>query len=243
MDGPSDAGVIRPRLDSEEAVVVANGIVPRYSDLDAYAMAACGLDEALRNYVCAGGDPDHWAFLDNFCWCDPVAGPRNPDGEYKLAQLVRANRALYEYALAYSCPMISGKDSMKNDYIGGDVKISIPPTILISVIGKMKDVKKAVTMDIKRPDSLIYSWVQRKTSSGAASTWRAWAGRAPVFPGVDAKGSLTRYKALHRAMKRGLVLAAHDCSDGGLAVCLAEMAFAGGFGLCVDLAQVPAEPA
>ncbi len=98
--------------------MVSNGIVPRYSDLDTYHMAACALDEALRNYVCVGGNPDHWAFLDNFCWCDPVASPRNPDGEYKLAQLVRANMALFDYALAYSCPMISGKDSMKNDYIG-----------------------------------------------------------------------------------------------------------------------------
>ncbi len=242
MDGPSDAGVVRPRLDSEEAVVVANGIIPRYSDLDAYAMAACGLDEALRNYVCAGGDPDHWAFLDNFCWCDPVAGPRNPDGEYKLAQLVRANRALYEHALAYSCPMISGKDSMKNDYIGGDVKISIPPTILISVIGKMEDVKKAVTMDIKRPDSLIYLLGVTRGELGCSEYLASLGRKGARVPGVDAKASLKRYKALHRAMRRGLVLAAHDCSDGGLAVCLAEMAFAGGFGLSVDLAQVQAEP-
>ncbi len=242
MDGPSDAGVIRPRLDSEEAVVVANGIVPRYSDLDAYAMAACGLDEALRNYVCAGGDPDHWAFLDNFCWCDPVAGPRNPDGEYKLAQLVRANRALYEYALAYSCPMISGKDSMKNDYIGGDVKISIPPTILISVIGKIKDVKRAVTMDIKRPDSLIYLLGATKGELGCSEYLASLGRKGARVPGVDAKGALKRYKALHRAMQRGLVLAAHDCSDGGLVVCLAEMAFAGGFGISVDLARVHAEP-
>ena len=71
------------------------------------------------------------AFLDNFCWCDPVSSAKNPDGEYKLAQLVRANKALFDYALAFSCPMISGKDNMKNDYMGTDVKISIPPTILI----------------------------------------------------------------------------------------------------------------
>ncbi|HPC48223.1 MAG TPA: AIR synthase-related protein, partial [Deltaproteobacteria bacterium] len=134
-DGPSDAAVVRPLLDSEEGVVVSCGIVPRYSDIDTYHMAACALDEALRNYVCVGGDPDHWAFLDNFCWCDPVESEKNPDGAFKLAQLVRANMALHDYAVAFSCPMISGKDSMKNDYIGAGIKISIPPTILISVIG------------------------------------------------------------------------------------------------------------
>ena len=92
-DGPADAGVVRPLLDVMDGVVVSNGICPRYSDIDAYHMAANALDEALRNYVCTGGDPGHWAALDNFCWCDPVQGPRNPDGAYKLAQLVRANKS------------------------------------------------------------------------------------------------------------------------------------------------------
>ncbi|MGD0820119.1 MAG: AIR synthase-related protein [Desulfomonilia bacterium] len=240
-DGPSDAGVIQPLLDSNEGVVVSNGIVPRYSDLDAYHMAACALDEALRNYICVGGNPDHWAFLDNFCWCDPVVSARNKDGSFKLAQLVRANRALYDYALAYSCPMISGKDSMKNDYIGGDVKISIPPTILISVIGKIPDITKAVTMDIKREGSLIYILGKTKNELGGSEYLASFGRKGAFVPEVDAKKALKRYRSLHRAITEGLILSAHDCSDGGLAVCLAEMAFSGGFGLAVDLGKVPSE--
>ncbi|HPI92051.1 MAG TPA: AIR synthase-related protein [Deltaproteobacteria bacterium] len=240
-DGPSDAAVIRPLLESDEGVVVSNGIIPRYSDLDAYHMAACALDEALRNYVCVGGNPDHWAFLDNFCWCDPVAGPRNPDGEYKLAQLVRANKALYDYALAYSCPMISGKDSMKNDYIGGDVKISIPPTILISVIGKMADAKKAVTMDIKQPGSFIFLLGITKNELGCSEYLASWGKKGFRLPAVDAKKALRRYRLIHEGINQGLILSAHDCSDGGLAVCLAEMAFAGGYGMDIDLGRVKAE--
>ena len=240
-DGPSDAAVIRPLLDSEEGVVVSNGIMPRYSDLDAYHMAACSLDEAIRNYVCVGGNPDHWAFLDNFCWCDPVAGPRNPDGEFKLAQLVRANKALHDYALAYACPMISGKDSMKNDYIGGDVKISIPPTILISVIGKIEDVKMAVTMDIKQPDSLLFLLGTTKNELGCSEYLASWGMKGARLPAVDAKKALRRYRLLHEAIRQGLILSAHDCSDGGLAVCLAEMAFAGGYGMDIALERVKAE--
>jgi phosphoribosylformylglycinamidine synthase len=241
-DGPSDAGVIRPLLGSYEGVVVSNGIVPRYSDLDTYHMAACALDEALRNYICVGGNPDHWAFLDNFCWCDPVASPRNPDGEYKLAQLVRANKALFDYALVYSCPMISGKDSMKNDYMGGDVKISIPPTILISVIGKMEDIRKAVTMDLKQEGSLIYILGTTKNELGASEYLASFGKKGSTVPQVNADASLKRYRNLHQAIEKGLVLSAHDCSDGGLAVCLAEMAFSGAYGLSIDLGKVSAAP-
>ncbi|MCW8860512.1 MAG: phosphoribosylformylglycinamidine synthase subunit PurS, partial [Deltaproteobacteria bacterium] len=148
-DGPSDAAVFRPLLDSFEAVVVAHGICPSYSDIDTYHMMACAIDEGLRNYVAVGGDIDHVAGLDNFCWCDPVLSEKTPDGPYKAAQLVRANRALYDYCVAFAVPLISGKDSMKNDYQIGNQKISIPPTVLFSVIGKMADARQAVSMDVK----------------------------------------------------------------------------------------------
>ncbi|MGB4088094.1 MAG: AIR synthase-related protein, partial [Smithellaceae bacterium] len=115
-DGPSDAAVIRPLFDSMEGVVVAHGICPRYSDIDAYWMTACVIDEAVRNAVAVGVDPDHLAGLDNFCWCDPVQSEKTPDGHFKLAQLVRANMAIFDITTGYGVPCISGKDSMKNDY-------------------------------------------------------------------------------------------------------------------------------
>lgn len=101
-------------------------------------------------------DPDRMAGVDNFCWCDPVQSEKTPDGEYKLAQLVRACKALSELCVAYGVPCISGKDSMKNDYTGGGKKISIPPTVLFSVLGIMDDVKKAVTSDFKKPGDRLY---------------------------------------------------------------------------------------
>ena len=237
-DGPSDAGVVRPLLDLMDGVVVSNGICPRYSDIDAYHMAANALDEALRNYVCTGGDPEHWAALDNFCWCDPVQSPRNPDGTYKLAQLIRANRALYDYTIAFSCPLVSGKDSMKNDYINEGLKISVPPTLLVSVIGRIEDVTKAVTMDAKKPGDIVYLLGMTKDELGASEYLASLGIIGSSVPKVDARSALERYKRFHTAIKKGLIASAHDCSDGGLVVALAEKAFAGGLGIEADIANV-----
>ena len=240
-DGPSDAAVVRPILDISKGVVVSNGIVPRYSDIDTYHMTACALDEALRNYICVGGDPGHWACLDNFCWCDPVASERNPDGEHKLAQLVRANKALYDYTTAFSCPLISGKDSMKNDYIGPGVKISIPPTILISVIGTIDDVQQAVTMDLKHTGDILYLLGPTKKELGASEYFASFGVVGSSVPKVDASAAMTRYRNFHTAAVRSLIASAHDLSDGGLAVALAECAFAGDVGVEVNLGAVDAE--
>ncbi len=237
-DGPSDAAVIRPVLDSLQGVVVSNGIIPRYSDIDTFHMTACALDEALRNYVCVGGNPEHWACLDNFCWCDPVASEKNPDGEYKLAQLVRTNKALYEYTKIYRCPLVSGKDSMKNDYVGQGIKISIPPTILISVIGIIDDITTAVTMDIKKPGDLIYLLGMTGKELGASEYFATYGIIGSSVPRVDAQGALKRYKRMNEAIRKGLIRSAHDVSDGGLAVALAEKAFAGSVGISADLSKV-----
>lgn len=238
-DGPSDAAVIRPLLDSMEGVVVAHGICPRYSDIDTYHMTACAIDEAIRNAVAVGADIRRLAGLDNFCWCDPVQSEKNPDGEYKLAQLVRANQAIYDYTTAYGVPCISGKDSMKNDYQIGKTKISIPPTILFSVIGTVPDVRKAITMDAKHPGDLIYVVGETKEELGG-SEWLAMKGFiGNRVPRVDAKTALTIYRAIHRAVEEGLIASCHDCSDGGLGVALAETAIAGALGLAVDLRRVP----
>ena len=238
-DGPSDAAVIRPLLRSFEGVVVSNGIVPRYSDIDTYDMAACAVDEALRNYVAVGGDPDWAAALDNFCWCDPVQSEKTPDGRFKLAQLVRANRGLFDAVTSYEVPLISGKDSMKNDYLMGDVKISIPPTLLVSIIGRMEDVRLAVTMDLKSPGSLIYVLGFTADELGGSEYYGHLGYLGARVPKVDFAAARERYRRYAAALRRQLVRSCHDCSDGGLGVAMAEMAFAGGVGVEVDLDLLP----
>jgi phosphoribosylformylglycinamidine synthase len=238
-DGPSDAAVVRPLFDSFEGVVIAHGICPSYSDIDTYHMMANAIDEGLRNYVAVGGNIDHVAGLDNFCWCDPVVSEKTPDGEYKAAQLVRANQALYNYCLAFGVPLISGKDSMKNDYMIGDTKISIPPTVLFSVIGKIEDLRKAVTMDAKAPGDLVYLLGQTRDELGGSEYYAIHEKIGRNVPKVDAKSALQRYRTVNAAQEEGLLASCHDLSDGGLGVALAETAFAGGFGLEIDLNRVP----
>ena len=237
-DGPSDAAVVRPLLDSFEGVVTAHGICPRYSDIDTYHMTANAIDEAMRNYVAVGGSLDLVAGLDNFCWCDPVLSEKTPDGPYKMAQLVRSNQALYDVCMAYSLPLISGKDSMKNDFYDGSVKISIPPTLLFSVIGKMDDARKSVTMDVKRPGDLVYLLGGTADELGGSEYFALSGAVGNKVPKVDTAAALARYRAYLKSVDAGLAASCHDLSDGGLAVAAAESAFAGGYGMRLDLAMV-----
>jgi len=237
-DGPSDAAVVRPLPDRQEGVVVAHGICPRYSDIDTFHMTANAIDEALRNYVAVGGNIEHVAGLDNFCWCDPVQSEKTPDGAYKAAQLVRSNQALYEYCLAFNVPLISGKDSMKNDYQIGETKISIPPTLLFSVIGKIDDVTLATTMDAKRAGDAVYLLGVTRNELGASEFYALHGVLGANVPKVDAKSALARYRSINAAQKAGLIASCHDLSDGGLAVALAETAFSGGLGLDADLRRL-----
>jgi phosphoribosylformylglycinamidine synthase subunit PurSL len=238
-DGPGDAAVLRPLLDCTLGIVVANGICPRYGDIDAYHMVACAIDEAVRNAIAVGGRMGRIAGLDNFCWPDPVPAATNPDAEYKLAQLVRANQALYDYCRAYDLPCISGKDSMKNDYRVGETKISIPPTVLFSVLGVIDDVTAVVTMDAKRPGDVVYVLGVTHAELGGSEYYALLGHLGNSVPRVDAAAARRLYEALSVAIARGLVASCHDCSDGGLGVALAETAFAGGLGMDVDLRLVP----
>ncbi|MDR3073968.1 MAG: phosphoribosylformylglycinamidine synthase subunit PurS [Deltaproteobacteria bacterium] len=240
-DGPGDAAVLRPLLDREEGLVLSHGICPKFSDFDTYWMMANAIDEAVRGAAAVGADPKRLAGVDNFCWCDPVQSERTPDGHYKLAQLVRANQALAAFCTAFGVPCISGKDSMKNDYTGGGVKISIPPTVLFTVLGIIPKAGRAVSSDFKGRGESIYllgRTARELAGSEAASELGVNAGNAPQ---VDAPSAGARYAALHEAIMRRLVSACHDLSDGGLGVALAEMALGGRCGAEADLALVPAE--
>jgi|Deesub1362B_J571_1020462.scaffolds.fasta_scaffold00265_3 phosphoribosylformylglycinamidine synthase len=240
-DGPSDASIIRPILESFEGLVVSNGIIPRYGDIDTYHMVACSLDEAIRNNVAVGGNIDHMAALDNFCWCDPIKSENNPDGDFKLAQLVRANMALYDYTKAFRVPCISGKDSMKNDYVYENIRISIPPTVLFTVVSKIEDVRKAVTMDVKREGDLVYILGFTRDELGGSEYYAMHGYIGNNVPKVNAKEARERYLKLRNAIYEGVVASCHDCSDGGLAVALAESAFSGRMGMEIRAERIPSE--
>ncbi len=234
-DGPSDAGVVAPLLGRKEGIVVSNGICARYSDINAYQMAASAVDEAVRNYVSAGGSLDRLALLDNFCWCDPIQSPDNPDGRHRLAQLVLSCQGLYDACIAYGAPLISGKDSMKNDYKHGKWRISVPPTLLVSAVGRIDDVSLAQTTDFKSEGDAIYVLGETKAELGASEYYAMNNAIGASVPCVNFKKNFAVYRKLELAIKRGLVASCHDCSEGGLAVALAECCIGGNVGAEVSV--------
>ena len=244
-DAPGDAAVIAPIQGKTQGAVISNGIVPRYSDIDSYAMAAASIDEALRNAVCVGVDLELIAGLDNFCWPDPVESAKTPDGRYKLAQLVRANRALDEVCRAYKLPCISGKDSMKNDATLDGEKISVPPTLLFSLIGNHSDVRKAVSSDFKQVGDMIYLVGETHQELGASELAfmlrdesNGESGIGGRVPQIDTSRNLSLYHSLTKAMSNELVSSAHDCSDAGLAAAVAECCFGCDSGADLDVSDI-----
>jgi phosphoribosylformylglycinamidine (FGAM) synthase-like enzyme len=197
-------------------------------------MAASVIDEAVRQIVAVGGDISTIAILDNFCW-------GNPDKPDRLGGLVRAAKGCHDFAVAYGTPFISGKDSFYNEYTDNGKSIAIPGTLLLSAMGIVKDVTKAVTMDFKCPGSLIYLVGKTHDELGGSVYLKTYGAIGNDVPKLNAADALKAYKALSAAIAKRLVLSAHDCSEGGLAVALAEMAFAGGFGATAILKAVPLE--
>ena len=249
-DAPADATVMRVEHGAPGGVILAEGINPFYSDLDTYWMMAGVLDEAVRRVISAGGRLGQIAGLDNFCWPDPVQSEKTPDGAYKMAQLVRANRALYDFTTAFGVPCISGKDSMKNDSVRGGRKISIPPTVLFSAVGMIEDVRRAVTMDFKAAGDRVYVAGLTRPEMGASEYHRRLAQRQGTperfggeVPKVDAESARRLYAAMAEATSRGLLRSSHTPTLGGLAVAFALAAMGGDLGAEIDPAHIPADGA
>lgn len=231
-DGPGDASIIRPVLDSERGIIISNGCNPKYGLIDPYHMAASAIDEAIRQIIAVGGNMDQIALLDNFCW-------GNTDKPDRLGGLVRAAQACYDVAKIYETPFISGKDSLNNEYQVGEESIAIPPTLLISAIAIMPDTTRAISMDAKKAKNLIYVVGDTKDEMGGSHYYEINGMDSSYVPQVDAQHGKKLMKVLSRATSAGLVASCHDCSEGGIAVAAAEMAFAGGLGMKLDLKNVP----
>jgi phosphoribosylformylglycinamidine synthase len=203
--GPSDAAVVRPKLSSMKGVVLGCGLAP--SVADPYDMAIAAIDEAVRNVVAVGADPDKVAILDNFCW-------PSVDTPQLMGTLVRACEACRDAALAYGIPFISGKDSLHNQFTNSETGevIRIPNTLLISAMGVIDDVRKCVTMDLKQRTGQVVL----------------------IKPDDESPATLAKvHRILAEQIAAGKVAACHDVSDGGLAVAAAEMCIASGLGLIV----------
>jgi phosphoribosylformylglycinamidine synthase len=228
MDGPSDAAVLKPlgTWQHNKAFALSVAINPLLGKRDPYAMAVSAVDEAFRNLVAVGADPDQVAILDNFCWGNPTL----PD---RLGALVRTCQGCYDAALAYRAPFISGKDSLYNEFNGKP----IPGTLLISAIGIVPNMERCVTSHLKAPGNRLYLLGETKAELGGSLLYdhlKINGGAAPVMPA----NPLHRYRLLHRAVQQGLIRSCHDLSEGGLAVALAEMCLAGRLGATVEIERL-----
>ncbi len=229
-DGPSDAAAIipKPLEDAKRTLLVGCGLQPHLSDLDPYWMAQTALDEALRNVVCAGGDIEHVAILDNFSW-------GNCEKPQELAALARACAGCYVAAKALGVPFISGKDSLNNEFLSDGKSVAIPGTLLITALS-VSSFERLTSMDFKAPGNLLYQ-LGTTAHELAGSYYEMLEGSQAdsSMPRYQPKNALKLYRLLGQAQSAGLIRSAHDCSEGGLALALAEMAFAGGFGAEISL--------
>jgi phosphoribosylformylglycinamidine synthase len=226
--GPNDAAVLKPLSDSWKGIVLSCGINPSYGKIDPYWMAASAIDEAIRNNVAVGGR--RIALLDNFTW-------GNPEKPERLGSLVRACEACYDVATALGTPFISGKDSLYNESPLGPVT----PTLLISALGVIPDIRLAVSMETKTSGDIIYVVGETFKELGGSEYYRLRGILGKTVPKVQVVQAKRIFKAVTAAIDAGLVKACHDLSEGGLAVAAAEMCFAGGYGMKLDLRKVPQE--
>ena len=235
--GPGDAAVIQPLPDTARGVAIGNGLATGLAS-DPYWMGLAAVDECVRNLVCVGADPDRIAILDNFCW-PSCKDPRN------MGSLVRAAEACLDASLAYRAPFISGKDSLNNQFTTEDGRtIQIPPTLLISGLGVVSDVRRCVSMDAKAPgNALVLVGLTHGRMGGSHARQVGVRAGDDTLPQVDLKAGPTTARAVASAIRDGLVRSAHDCSEGGMLVAAAEMAFAGGMGVQIDLHAMRTEGA
>lgn len=232
-DCPQDGSVLR--IDgSEKALAIGLSLLPQYGDLDPAAMARVSVDEAFRNLVVCGADPDQVALLDNFCM-------GNPDDPAELGRLVETARGLAEAADGFNAPFVSGKDSFYNYFEIDGESITIPVTCLVSAMGVVESLSHRVGATLTRSDSRIaLLGLTGNHTAGSAYADHLGADGAKV-PDADPAAALARYRKVHQAIQHGWIRAAHDLSEGGLAVALAEFGFGGKAALEIDLAQVPEE--
>lgn len=235
-DGPGDAAVVRPLLESRRGLAISCGMNPLYGDLDPYHMATSGIDEAIRNCVAVGADPARIAVLDNFCW-------GFTDRPETLGSLVRAAIACQDLSVVLQTPFISGKDSLHNEFSytdddGNRQTISIPSTLLISALGQVPDVANCTTMDLKAAGNLLYQVGITKDQLGGSHWTLVNDMSGGLVPDVDPHLAKTTFAQMHAAISGGLVRSCHDLSEGGLAAAIAEMAFAGGLGASIDAGEI-----
>ncbi len=235
--GSADAGVMQPfNDDSYPEEIRGVGIAlsldqnPRYNQVDAYWGAVNAVVEAVRNVVAVGATPV--AVTDCLCF----GNPEKPEQMQAFVAAVRgiadACRAIpmKEYPEA-TLPVIAGNVSFYNESAEG----AIPPSPMISCLGVIADINKAITYDLKRAETALVLVGERHDECGGSVYYQLHHELGANIPQPDLATLGREMTAVQRAIASGLILSAHDISEGGVAVALAEMSFKREIGVCVEI--------
>jgi phosphoribosylformylglycinamidine synthase len=232
-----ETSIVRPIFNSPQALTISQGLYPSYSEIDSYQMAGACIDTAIRNLISVGTNPDKIFLLDNFCWC-------SSNDPQRLYQLKKAAEACFDFAKIYEAPYISGKDSMFNDFKGYDgegnpIKISVPPTLLISSIGLIEDVLKTISIDLKFPGDLVYILGETKDELGGSEYFSMNKSVGNNVPKVNGLKNKKMYSDYYKASQSQLIASAISITRGGLGIALAKTALAGKLGIKISLTNLP----
>ena len=234
-----NSSVIKPVFGTDRGVVMSQALFPRMSEINCYDMAGVAIDSAIRNAVAAGGNINHMALMDNFCWC-------SSDDPERLCQLKDSARGCYEFATVYRTPFISGKDSMFNDFKGFDeennqIKISAYPTLMVSSIGVIENVQQSCSIDFKVPGDLVYVIGETKDECGGSEFYNLYGEIGSKSPKVDAKHARKLYEKMYEMHTSEMFSACSSIEKGGLLTAVAKMSIAGCWGVEIDLINIPGE--
>lgn len=228
-DAPQDGSVIA--IDgSTKAMALGLSLLPEWGKTDPCAMGRASMDETMRSLVIVGADPDQIGLLDNFC----MGNPNDPD---ELGRLVECVKGIAAAAEEFEAPFISGKDSFYNYFETEDGPINIPVTFLCSGIGIVEDQKHVTGSSLRRNNSVLCLLGSTKDEMGGSVFARHHGLQGALVPQTDCAKNLQAYRKFHSARRAGLILSAHDVSEGGLLTAVAEMAFSEKAGVEIDLSS------
>jgi phosphoribosylformylglycinamidine synthase subunit PurL len=219
----SDAAVLRVR-GTNKGLAMTTDCNSRYIYLDPTTGGKIAVAEAARNIVASGGQP--LAITD----CLNFGNPEKPEIFW---QIQKSADGIAEACLALDAPVIGGNVSMYNERSGE----AVYPTPTIGMVGLVKDLAHVTTQEVKAAGDLVYLIGETKTEFGGSELQKLIEGR--IFgqaPTIDLVVEAAHQKQVLEAIQAGLVASAHDVSEGGVAVALAEKTFtAKGLGIEVTL--------
>lgn len=233
--GWADAGLIAPFNEGKypeeirrTGVALSVDHNPRYNKIDAYWGAVNAVIESVRNIVAVGAWP--LALTDCLCFGNPEQPEQMGEFVDSVRGIVDACNAVKMYDdHTVSLPIISGNVSLYNESAQG----AIPPSPIISCVGAINDYAKAITYDFKQANSVLIMVGARKDECGGSIYYQLHQHLGRQLPQPDLATFAKEIMAVHTAIQAGVVLSAHDISEGGIAVALAEMSFKNNIGVNV----------